>query len=149
GVPAFFTAEGCATALAAMAGPWLQREDTEPRRHSIGSRRRTLNEVDALALFAEHGVPVARHLVAASPAQAADMAQALGARQVVVKIVSSHVAHKSDVGGVRTGVAPDDVAAVCEQLGARLDPGLLEAWLVQEQVAGGTEMLLGVIRDPQ
>ena len=47
------------------------------------------------------------------------------------------------------GVVPQDVAATCVELGQTVRDGKLEGWLVQEQVAGGVEMLLGVIRDAQ
>jgi hypothetical protein len=49
GVPAFFTAEGCATAFAAMLGPSLGAQDSD-RAHAA-TRGRTLNEAEALALF--------------------------------------------------------------------------------------------------
>ena len=60
------------------------------------------------------------------------------------------MAHKSDVGGVRVGVAPRMWRHVCQDLrAAGRALSALEGWLVQEQVTGGTEMLLGVIRDAQ
>jgi acyl-CoA synthetase (NDP forming) len=146
GVPAFDTPEGCAEALVA-----LRRAAVAP----AASRARSvmdvadipagqLNEAESVALFKRFGIESAAHVVAATPDQAHAFAQRLG-RLVVVKILSREVGHKSDVDGVRVGVAPDDVAAVCEELRPRAHDG----WLVQEQVVGGVEMLLGVVRDPQ
>ncbi|MBV9581915.1 MAG: acetate--CoA ligase family protein, partial [Chloroflexi bacterium] len=146
-VPTFFTAECCATALAAMAGPALGAATASGVRGSGGGR--TLNEAEALALFAQYGVGAARSAVASTPAEAAERAAGLGSERVVVKILSRSVAHKSDVGGVRVGVLVADVAATCEELRRGMAASALEGWLVQEQVAGGTEMLLGVIRDAQ
>lgn len=151
GVPAFFTAEGCATALAAMAGS--THRATVPPLPQAENRlnSETLNEAEALALFAAHGVPVARHAVARTPREAAEAAGALVAPdgKVVVKVLARGIAHKSDVGGVRVGVAVRDVAAVCEELRPRVAEGALEGWLIQEMVTDGTELLLGVIRDAQ
>ena len=147
GVPAFFTAEGCATALAAMAGATLGAAPIEGIRGAAHGH--TLNEAEALALFAAHGVRVARHAVAATPAEAAEQTARLGAERVVLKVLSRSVAHKSDVGGVRVGVLPQDVTATCDELRLRIEDAALDGWLVQEEVVGGTEMLLGVIRDPQ
>lgn len=151
GVPAFFTAEGCATALAALAGR-TQSTITGPspiQRPRGATGARTLNEAEALALFARHGIRVARHAVATSPPEAAEQAAQLGSDRLVVKILSKQVAHKSDVGGVRLGVRPSDVGATCSELSRRLGKDQLDGFLVQEQVEAGIEMLLGVIRDTQ
>jgi acyl-CoA synthetase (NDP forming) len=149
GVPSFFTAEGCATALAAMAGPKLVAPAPPGQLPSTASNARTLNEAEALALFAKHGVTVARYAVAASPREASEQAARLGSDRVVVKILSRRVAHKSDVGGVRTAIHLTDVEATCQELSHRLGPDQLDGWLIQEQVSDGAEMLLGVIRDAQ
>jgi succinyl-CoA synthetase beta subunit len=74
----------------------------------------------------------------------------LGCR-VVLKILSGEITHKSDVGGVAVNLAP-------EQVGARLSTMADEVetkagvrprrFLVQEMVTGGTELILGMRRDP-
>jgi acyl-CoA synthetase (NDP forming) len=147
GVPAFNTAEGCAMALSAMRTDSVLVESRIS--HVSPSRGRVLNEAEALALFVEHGIRVVRHVVARSPEEAGNAARSLGVEQVVVKMLSRAVAHKSDVGGVRVGVAIADVEATCRQMQSLLRDVELEGWLIQEQVAGGTEMLLGMTRDAQ
>jgi acyl-CoA synthetase (NDP forming) len=189
GVPAFSTAEGCATALDALRRGGEDRAEPPedvPARHgdersasgaavrggadAAGSRveapeRRgsgqsasgealrggawSLNEAEALALFAEHGIRVARHAVAHSPEEAASMAASFGLERVVVKVLSRAIAHKSDVGGVRLDVPPAQVAATCRELRSNLNGRELEGWLIQERIEAGTEVLLGVIRDEQ
>ncbi len=55
------------------------------------------------------------------------------------------IAHKSDAGGVILGIAgPDELVAAYADLAGRLGP----AALVCETVARGTELALGVVRDP-
>jgi hypothetical protein len=52
---------------------------------------------------------------------------------------------------VAVGVAPVDVPARLADMQARVTAAtgtVPEAWLVQEMVAGGTEMILGLHRDP-
>jgi acyl-CoA synthetase (NDP forming) len=160
GVPAFFTAEGCATALAALADasggtPPVASAGTRLVRGARAAgdagraRVRMLNEAEALGLFADHGVAAAAHVVARTPREAAALSRSLAGKRLVVKILSGSVAHKSDVGGVRVGVAPRDVEAVCEEVRERVGAERVDGWLVQEQVSGGTELLLGVIRDAQ
>jgi acyl-CoA synthetase (NDP forming) len=153
GVPAFSTAEGCAAGLAAMRGKLAlgtryQQAPGAPGA-TLGRHGRQLNEAESLALFASHGIPVARHAVAPTPRAAEEFARTLGG-PVVVKILSRAVAHKSDVGGVRLNVNPVDVGAVCAELRAALPGAMLaDGWLVQEQIVDATEVLLGVVRDAQ
>jgi succinyl-CoA synthetase beta subunit len=105
-----------------------------------------LNEAEALALFADFGIPPVRHAIAHTPEQAEAFARTLEGK-VVVKVLSREIAHKSDVGGVRLDVAEDDVARVCASLHVRG----AEGWLIEEHIdaASATEVLLGVTRDPQ
>ena len=66
---------------------------------------------------------------------------------VVLKVISPSAVHKSDVGGVVLDVAGDEeVAAAYEQVTSAVpDP---EGVLVQEFVAGGHEILIGMVEDP-
>ncbi len=71
---------------------------------------------------------------------------------VVVKAVSPTLAHKSDVGAVRLDLrSADAVQAACEEISARiaaLTPAPpLVGFLVSPMRSGGTELLVGVVRD--
>ncbi len=112
----------------------------------------TMSEPDALALLAEAGVPVVEHRVVRSADEAAAAAEAIG-DAVVVKIVSTDIPHKSDVGGVALGLrgAAQAKAAferTCDRaLTARPD-ARLDGALVARMLAGGVECIAGVHRDP-
>jgi succinyl-CoA synthetase beta subunit len=73
---------------------------------------------------------------------------------VCVKVVSPQVTHKTDIGGVRLGVPATD-AAVREAFGAvttaaaGVDGASVDGVLVSPMRRGGTELLVGVVRDPQ
>ena len=83
------------------------------------------------------------------PEEARAAATSLGPR-VVLKMLSSHITHKSDVGGVAVGVSVEDLPhrlqqmsdEVCSATGTRP-----HRFLVQEMVTGGAEMILGLHRD--
>jgi acetate---CoA ligase (ADP-forming) len=108
-----------------------------------------LNEAESLEFFSRWGIQVVRQRVAQTPSEAEGFAHELRG-PVVLKILSANVGHKTDVGGVRVGVNASDVTRVCEQLRSVVpSEAVFEGWLVQEQVIGGVEMLLGVVRDPQ
>jgi len=66
---------------------------------------------------------------------------------IVLKVISPSAVHKSDVGGVALDVVgSDEIAAAYEQVtNAVPDP---EGVLVQEFVAGGHEILIGMVEDP-
>lgn len=110
-----------------------------------------LNEADAKALFARFGVPVTREVAAETPEAAAEAAGAFSG-PVVVKILSNEILHKSELGGVALDVAPEEVREVCEDMFARVRSATsakIDGFLVQEQISGGVEMILGFNRDPQ
>jgi acyl-CoA synthetase (NDP forming) len=154
GVPAFSAPESCAVAFGAMlavarpvptvvAAPLPRDVDTS----DVGPG--SLDEAAAKALFARFGVPGVRESVVADAAQAVAAAQDLGDR-VVLKMLSSTVTHKSDVGGVAVNVAPGDIAMRLDAMRSNVlchTGSAPERYLVQEMVSGGVEMILGMHRD--
>jgi acetate---CoA ligase (ADP-forming) len=104
-----------------------------------------LGEVEALAMLADWGVPV----VAAEEAASLDAAVAAAGRvgwPVALKTAAPGVHHKSGVGGVRLGLAgPAQLAAAYADLAGRLGPRVV----VARMAAGGVELALGMVRDPQ
>jgi succinyl-CoA synthetase beta subunit len=109
-----------------------------------------LDEAESKALFARFGIAPVREVACATPAEAVRAARELGER-VVLKALSRHIAHKSDVGGVRLGVPADAVEAEGAAMLARVAVAAgraADGLLVQEQVAGGVEVILGLQRDP-
>lgn len=106
-----------------------------------------LNEVDSKRHIARLGIPGPREDVVTSASAARKAAAKIGF-PVVVKLLSSHLGHKSELGGVRVGLRDaadvgetfDEIAAIP---GAMVPPLPFEGVLVQEQVRDGTEVLLG------
>jgi len=73
---------------------------------------------------------------------------------VVLKVVSPQILHKSDIGGVRLNVPADewairDAYAAVTMAGGTVDGAQVEGVLVSPMRSGGTELLAGVVRDPQ
>jgi acetate---CoA ligase (ADP-forming) len=94
-------------------------------------------------LLRDYGIPAVRARAADTRAGALAAAAGIG-YPVVLKTDEPGIAHKSDVGGVRLGLAgPDAAGAAYDDLAARLGPRVLVC-----QTAGpGTELALGLIRD--
>jgi len=92
----------------------------------------------------DYGIPTVQTRRAATPAEALDAAAALG-YPVVLKTNDPAITHKSDVGGVVTGLAtPAALAAAYDRLATRLGPDVL----VCETARPGVELSLGLARDP-
>ena len=129
-------------AARAAAGP-------EPAGPAAGRWRAALARggLDGAALFGllrDYGIPAVRTRAAATRAAALAAADEIG-YPVVLKTGEPGIAHKSDVGGVRLGLAgPAAAGAAYDDLAARLGPRVL----VCETAAPGAELALGIIRDP-
>lgn len=154
GIPAFATPESCATMLRALHNRALPAAPAEVQADAgvlAGLPSGNLNEAESKALFARFGVPVTREHTSADAGAAEAAARALGG-EVVLKILSRAIAHKSDLGGVKVGLTaeqvPEAAAAMLERLRAAGMPAP-EGFLVQERIRGGVEMILGFHRDPQ
>ena len=100
---------------------------------------------DARALLVEAGIPVIETVRCGRPEAAAAAADRIG-YPAVVKVDHPDLTHKSDVGGVRLGLAgADAVRTAAGDLLALADGA---AVLVQHQHQG-VELLVGGIRDPE
>jgi acetate---CoA ligase (ADP-forming) len=154
--PVFRSAGDACAAAAALARrgihqPHVPREavDDAPRTEAL---RAALDddphtEAEALPVLDALGVPRPRAVFVPG---AEDVATAVDDLEgpLVVKVQSPDLAHKSDVGGVRVGVAVAAVAAAAEEMlasVARLRPSArVDGVLVQQMAAPGTELLLGL-----
>lgn len=157
GIPAFHTPEGVSAAMAAMwqvQGRGQQSRAQAPRAPLTAAapveESGSLDEAQAKALFARHGIPGVREIVVRTGEEAAQAAARLGPR-VVLKLLSREITHKSDVGGVAVGVAREDVPARLRQMAddvQRHAGSRPQAFLVQEMVTGAAELIVGLHRDP-
>ena len=160
GVSAFNAPESCAAALSALrqSGPLTARREfaSLPKPHipaasDLAFGPGPLNEAESNALFARFGIPPVKEFAVGSAPEAEQAARKLEGN-VVLKILSRHIAHKTDVGGVVVNVRPEDVARRCDEMRAavtKASKAKLEGFLVQEMISNGTELILGFHRDPQ
>ena len=110
----------------------------------------SLNEAQAKELFARFGVTAVRERVVTNANEAESAARELGDK-VVLKLLSNTITHKSDVGGVAVGVTADSIGARLNRMRDDVETATgvsANTFLVQEMVAGGTELILGLHRDP-
>jgi acetate---CoA ligase (ADP-forming) len=111
-----------------------------------------MSEVGVRALLERAGIPVVPSAVATTADEAVRAAQHWPGA-VAMKIVSPDLEHKSDIGGVRLGVrGADEVRAAFGQIvgagrAVRPEPRI-DGVLISPMRSGGTELLVGVARDP-
>ncbi|KWR74631.1 acetate--CoA ligase family protein [Cupriavidus sp. IDO] len=111
-----------------------------------------MDEYQAKQWLAGFGVPVSTEVVATSPEDAARAATGIG-YPVAVKVLSPDIAHKTEVGGVRLGLADAaqvEAAAVEVVDAARraMPQARQRGVLVQQMARGVCELIVGVTRDP-
>ncbi len=167
GIPCYAFPESAVNTLAGMARlaslraglvvPPTRTVDPAPSRAWLAGlgpvAGRQLGMPELAPLLDAYGIPRLAARVAASPADAAAVAEEIGF-PVALKIVSPDIAHKTEVGGVALGLR--DARAVREAAQAILGRVAIErpeatirGLLVEAMAAAGKELLLGGVRDDQ
>ena len=158
GVPLFRSFRGCFAALAAYhryqrhqaafrVRPPLPGALPEAARPALGA-----SPPDTGAVLRSFGLPLVASEVAATSGDAREVAAEIGL-PVAVKIASDDFLHKSDAGLVELGVDSLDkvdqaAQAVLDRARAANPDAAIDGVEVQQMVTGGTEMIVGVTRDP-
>lgn len=117
------------------------------------ARRSFITEDGTAAIARAYGLPTPAGGLARNLDEAKDLAGRIG-YPLALKIASPDILHKSDIGGIRLGIAGEgELAAAYEQvIGAARDrmPDA-DVWGVtlQRMVPKGREIIVGLDRDPQ
>ena len=174
-IPEFYTPENAVEAFAflcahrrnraqLMQAPAVAADAAEPRpdlaaavaifERARAAGRTLLDQQEARSLLGAFGIPVAPSILAATRDAAVAAAREVGF-PAVLKVHSADIAHKSDVGGVRLGLAGEQavagafdgmmrqVAALRPQ--ARIEGAVVQPMLRFEHVR---EVLVGLATDP-
>ncbi len=150
---------GLNPALAAIRGAMARRDfrlrpPMAPATPPAGLRARwrerlaggALEEADGLRLFADYGLPVLPHRIVEDSAAAIAAGGDLGF-PLVMKTAMPGILHKSDVGGVKLGLADGaSVKAAYEDLARRLGPRVLVTPMAA--TGAGIELAFGAKIDP-
>jgi acyl-CoA synthetase (NDP forming) len=131
----------------------VDREAVESLIQGAKTQGRNLLISESLEVLEDYGIPAARSVRACSVEEAQVAAEEMG-YPVAIKIISSQISHKSDVGGVQLNLRNGPgVAEAFEDMMARIHKvypeANLDGVLVQPMVTGGRELILGGRQDPQ
>ena len=160
GVPCYSFPETAARALISMVryGELVGRDSGEVRIFDDVDRDRALemirsgreggylSQADVNELLEAYGIPVASWRMADDADGALKAAGELG-YPVCVKVDSSEIVHKSDVGGVAVDIT-DEAALreVLDEMASRFDPVRFR-FFVQKFISGGREVIIGAKRE--
>jgi len=165
GIPSFFDPARAVRALSALVkyAEIRARSRTPPPRFPVDlpKARKILKSagekgwvrlgLEAMELLSAYGIPVAKGGVAKTAEEARKIAEEIG-KPVAIKILSPEITHKTEVGGVRLSVPPQEADRVAwELLNAfrKTFPGIpMDGVYVQEMLPPGREVILGMVRDP-
>jgi len=114
---------------------------------------RLIGEQDAKDILQAYGIYTAAGDGAHTTHDAVRIANRIG-YPVVMKIASPDISHKSDVGGVKIGLrnaqeVEDAFELMMLRVRQRAPEARLDGVVVQEMVAGGKEVIVGMTRDAQ
>jgi len=114
--------------------------------------RRMLSEPEGFALLKNHGIPVPEFSVVRTRQEVAEGAARTGFPQVM-KVVSPQVLHKSDAGGVITGIlsvaeAEHAFDTILHNVKAFDPSAIISGFVIEQQKAKGLEILVGGRTDP-
>ena len=167
-VPHFLFPEAAARAMANMAeyAWWVRRPRTKVRRFADVQKDRAkqimdrakkegrtfLPEPEAHEVLKAYGFPVLKSHLVKSVEEAIASAEAMG-YPVVLKIVSPHIVHKVDVGGVKVDIETKaELRKAYKELLSSVKSNMPEAeiWgvFVQKMAEKGKETIIGMNRDP-
>jgi acetyltransferase len=166
GIPAYIFPESAARALGALRRlrEWRARPTTPVKPLPVdrdraarvlaqarAAGRHKLSELEVLGVLTAYGIPTAAARMAHDPDDAARAATEIG-YPVVLKIVSPQIIHKTEVGGVRTGLGTaievkEAWAEMRHAVTRAVPQATIEGVLVQRMVPGGRETIVGLSRD--
>jgi len=112
--------------------------------------RAALSEQEAKSVLVGFGISVPRGAVVPRGARASDSVNRTE-DTYAVKVVSPTILHKSDVGGVRVGVAHTALDSTIAEMDARITAAgfAIQGWLVEEMAPSGVEVVIGGTVDPR
>lgn len=119
---------------------------------TIRTDHRVITEDTSKSILRAYGISVPRHALATTPEEAARAARSIGF-PLVMKVVSPQILHKTEVGGVRVGIASAAEAKKAfgemTRRARRVKGAEVKGILLEQMAAGGVELIVGLQNDPQ
>ncbi len=119
----------------------------------LQSGRRSLYEHEALDALAAYGATVVRPQIIRGEREFNHIAPSAAGSRYVMKLVSRDILHKTDAGGVKLNLTPDDFVQAYREILANArafrPDAAIEGVLLAPMAEPGVEVIIGVTRDRQ
>ncbi len=117
------------------------------------AEKRDLLLHEAVKVLTHYGIPVAQSIQATTVDQVQAAAERIG-YPVAIKVISEHISHKSDVGGVQLNLRNEPAVVeafqdMTERIQHAYPDARIDGVLVQPMATGGRELILGGRQDAQ
>lgn len=166
GIPAYIFPESAARALNSLnrQREWAERAPALVTARTVdraaaevilagarAAKREQLTQVESIALLRAYGMPVAETRFVATEAELGAAGSAVG-YPLAMKLASSDITHKTDVGGVMLGIADsaqlaDAYTRMMTTVRAKAPKATIDGVVLQRMVTGGCETIAGIARD--
>jgi len=158
GVPTFTQPESCAVAMQSI---FPMSQDHNQENHSpkplpeidlsaYDHIHRALDEHESKQLFTQFGISTVNEVVVKRDELDKSNFDHFGS-QVVIKILSQEIMHKTEVGGVALNVPIAQIPEAIKKMQEKVlqhSQIKIDEFLIQEQARGGLEFIIGMHRDP-
>jgi acetyl-CoA synthetase (ADP-forming) len=120
---------------------------------AVAAGRKSLLEPEALGVLKAWEIPVPECVVVKDVEEAVSAAKNIG-YPVVLKVISPDILHKTEAGGVKTGLKNeqeivDSFNEMIFDISERHTTAKIEGFLIEKMVDKGIEVIIGGIRDAQ
>jgi acetate---CoA ligase (ADP-forming) len=117
------------------------------------SGRNTAGDIEGRRILSAYGIKTVESVFAKDVSECKKFFERTGG-SVVMKLVSPDILHKTEAGGVKVGLAtPDEVEKgfkeIMESAKRYKKDAVIEGVQIQPLISGGTEVIVGVNKDPQ
>ncbi len=136
---------------------WLNETDVEALEDAVpdvkpGGETYALSEHESKELLKKYGVPCPEEFIAKSEDEAVKFAEQVG-YPVVMKVESSDILHKSDVGGVKLNIKDEEgvrsaYKEIMSNCQAKCPDAKINGVLTQQMLKSGAEVIVGITNDP-
>ena len=168
-IPYYPFPETAAKALANMVhfNEWMHRTRTEVKVFTdvkkkqveeiiTNARLRTppaILETEGYKILSAYKLPVLPHILVKNEKELVEKAKEIG-YPVVMKVVSSQILHKTDVGGVVVDIGNEnELLAKFKEMNSNIKKFMpdakIEGYLIQKMAEKGVETIMGIKKDPQ
>ncbi|MCX7785310.1 MAG: acetate--CoA ligase family protein [candidate division WOR-3 bacterium] len=112
-----------------------------------------ITEPEGYKILAAYKIPILPNVLITDPQELIDQAKLIGF-PVVLKVVSSDILHKTEVGGVAVDIGNEDellqkFQEMPKHIKQHKPDAKIEGYLIQKMAEKGIETILGIKKDPQ